>query len=81
MFGQKEVYIVGGPNGSEETIRRRYLRSRGNFWYNYKDMAHNWYLFDNSGKIPDLVANSLSKDLRVVKQEYFGFFVKSVERR
>jgi predicted ABC-type ATPase len=68
----------GGHNIPEETIRRRYLRSRSNFWYNYKDMAHNWYLFDNSSKIPDLVANSLSNDLRVVKQEYFDFFVRSV---
>ncbi|MFH1576016.1 MAG: zeta toxin family protein [Candidatus Margulisiibacteriota bacterium] len=35
----------GGHDIPEETARRRYIRSRANFWYNYKAIADNWYLF------------------------------------
>jgi len=45
----------GGHDIPEETIRRRYMRCRRNFWYNYKELADSWYLFDNSGKQPELM--------------------------
>jgi len=68
----------GGHDIPEETIRRRYLRSRSNFWYNYKDMAHNWYLFDNSSKTPELIANSIKGDLKIIDNKYFDFFRGSI---
>jgi predicted ABC-type ATPase len=69
----------GGHDIPEETIRRRYLRSRSNFWYNYKDMAHNWYLFDNSGKTPELIANSIKDNLKVIGPKHFDFFKNSIK--
>lgn len=70
---------LGGHDIPEETIRRRYFRSRSNFWYNYKNMAHNWYLFDNSGKTPELIANSINGDLKIIDRQYFDFFKGSVQ--
>lgn len=71
---------TGGHGIPEETIRRRYVRSRHNFWYNYKELADSWYLFNNSSKNPELVANSISEELIIANQDYFSFFVSSIER-
>lgn len=70
---------TGGHDIPEETIRRRYLRSRSNFWYNYKDKVDGWYLFDNSTKVPTMIANYIQGELRVIDQKYLDFFVASLE--
>ena len=64
----------GGHDIPEETIRRRYLRSRRNFWYNYRAEVDGWYLFDNSTKVPKLVANNISRELKVIDLKYLKFF-------
>src|SRR3989338_5192551 len=61
---------TGGHGIPEETIRRRHLRSRSNFWYNYKELADKWYLFDNSSKNPEMVANSVVGEMKIVDQKY-----------
>lgn len=68
----------GGHNIPEETILRRYSRSRRNFWYNYKGMVDSWHLFNNSGKIPELVANNVLAENKIIDQEYFDFFLTSI---
>lgn len=101
MLIQKEVFIVGGPNGSGKTtfvkqflpqyanvmnfvnaddiaVRRRYLRSRSNFWYNYKANADNWYLFDNSGKSPIIAAKSINGRQTILNSKYFDFYITSI---
>jgi len=72
---------TGGHGIPEETIRRRYLRSRHNFWYNYKGLADSWYLFDNSSKNPELIANSFGGDLIVADHEYYDSFIGSLEEK
>jgi len=68
----------GGHDIPEQTIRRRYLRSRRNFWYNYKDIVHRWYLFDNSSKTPELIAGNMQNELKVLSLKYFDFYKKSI---
>lgn len=69
----------GGHEIPEETIRRRYSRARRNFWYNYKELVDNWYLFNNSGKNPELVANHIKGNLKIINNNYFNFFLSSVK--
>ncbi|MBI5699625.1 zeta toxin family protein [Candidatus Saganbacteria bacterium] len=71
---------TGGHGIPEETIRRRYMRSRRNFWYNYKVLADSWYLFNNSSKNPELIANVLGDELIIADQEYFSSFIGSIEK-
>jgi len=71
---------AGGHSIPEETIRRRYGRSRNNFWNIYKDKADEWHLFDNSGKIPEIVADSLKGKLIITDKSYFDFFVRSIQK-
>lgn len=69
----------GGHDIPEETVRRRYVRSRANFWYNYKEIADNWYLFDNSSKNPVVIANSIKDMLTILNPKYYDFFITSIE--
>lgn len=64
----------GGHDIPEDTIRRRYLRSRHNFWYNYKDQVDGWYLFDNSSRIPKLVANNIKGESKVIDPNNLEIF-------
>lgn len=68
----------GGHDIPEETIRRRYVRSRRNFWYNYRGLVDNWYLFDNSSKNPVIVANSIKDKLTILTPKYFDFYLASI---
>ena len=68
----------GGHDIPEETIRRRYVRSRRNFWYNYKKLAEDWYLFNNSGKRAELIANNLKNSFNVLNHKYYDFFLSSI---
>lgn len=69
----------GGHDIPEETICRRYVRSRHNFWYNYKEMSDHWYLFNNSSNKPEIIANCSGNNLKVIDQKYFDFFKASIE--
>src|SRR3989338_3753706 len=68
----------GGHEIPEETIRRRYSRARQNFWDTYKKLIDNWYLFDNSARMPVLVANQISGRVKVINNKYFDFFINSI---
>ena len=48
--------LMGGHNVPEETIRRRYHRGLKNFFKLYSPIAHNWYFFDASARLPKLIA-------------------------
>jgi len=65
---------TGGHDIPEETIRRRYVRSRRNFWYNYSQEVDGWYLFDNSTKAPKLIANNIDQQLKVIDLKYLKVF-------
>ena len=71
----------GGHEIPEETIRRRYLRSRHNFWYNYKDLADNWYLINNSRKTPELIANRIAGQRKIISSKYFDFYLDSLKEK
>jgi len=46
----------GGHSIAEETIRQRYGRSLVNFWTGYRYEADSWFVYDNSGFAPLLLA-------------------------
>lgn len=70
---------TGGHNIPEETIRRRYVRSRHNFWYNYKNLVDGWYLFNNSGEKPKLIGKSINDNIEIEDEKCLKWFVGSLE--
>ncbi|MCK4798666.1 MAG: zeta toxin family protein [Spirochaetes bacterium] len=49
---------MGGHDVPSDVIRRRFARSKNNFWNIYKNMADYWYLFDASTDVPKLIATN-----------------------
>lgn len=48
--------LSGGHGIPEPTIRQRDERSVRNFWVEYRGTADAWYVYDNSGPRPNLIA-------------------------
>lgn len=71
---------AGGHGIPEETIRRRYVRSRMNFWNIYRKKADRWYLFDNSGSNPDLVVEHDGAGMKISNRKYYDNFVNSLQK-
>lgn len=73
---------LGGHDIPEDTIKRRFLRSRLNFWNDYRVSADAWYLLNtsndkNSG--PVLVAHMQNKKEVILNKKYLDEFTKSIE--
>ena len=45
---------LGGHDIPSDAVRRRYPRCFRNFWYVYRPVAVDWYMFDNSSASPAL---------------------------
>jgi len=69
----------GGHGIPKDTVKRRYVRSRYNFWHKYKNVANNWYLFNNSYETPELIAFSENNREIVQNKKYYNFFLNSVK--
>lgn len=52
----RDRVLKGGHDVPEDVVRRRYGRSIRNFLRDYRSEADVWNLFDNSGRVPVLVA-------------------------
>jgi predicted ABC-type ATPase len=52
----RDRVLKGGHDVPEAVIRRRFSRSIRNFLAEYRALADSWYLFDNSGRTPVVVA-------------------------
>jgi predicted ABC-type ATPase len=51
---------MGGHNIATKDVIRRYKRSFNNFWHNYRELADDWVVFDNSEIAPKLI---ISKEM------------------
>lgn len=67
----KERVAQGGHVVPAADVRRRYKKSRDNFFNHYRQLADLWYIFDNSVTPPVLIAQSeYGKEMIVEKVLY-----------
>jgi predicted ABC-type ATPase len=57
--------VQGGHSIPDETIRRRYIAGLKNLFTLYQEVVDAWWLFDNSGPEPELIALELDAVLQV----------------
>jgi len=55
----------------QAVIHRRFGRSIRNFIMDYRVLADSWYLFDNTGTRPELIAVEKAKKLRIMKPDVY----------
>jgi predicted ABC-type ATPase len=71
----RERVIKGGHDVPEAVVRRRFERSIRNFFLHYRGLADSWYLFDNSGARPSLIAFEREGEIRIIKAEIYATLV------
>jgi len=64
----RERVRKGGHSVPASDIRRRYTRSLRNLVHHYLALADEWTIFDNSGRVPRLVADGARGHARVVDE-------------
>lgn len=75
-----ERHRIGGHYVPEEDVRRRYLRSAYNMQHLYRQLADDWFLFDNSSEFsPQLIASRENGKFQIVNKRIFAEIRKEVE--
>jgi len=70
--------LKGGHNVPEEDIKRRYFRSKYNFWNLYKDLVDNWEIYYNSGAGFVQVAKSFNKEFEIINEIFYKNFIEEL---
>jgi predicted ABC-type ATPase len=63
---------AGGHNVPAQVVRRRFHRSVANFFRHYVSRADSWILFDNSARVPEIVASQDAGQLRIIDQGIYN---------
>ncbi|HEV2348905.1 MAG TPA: zeta toxin family protein [Terriglobia bacterium] len=72
----RDRVLEGGPSVPEPIVRRRYVRLIKNSLRTYRHEADGWDLFDNSGKIPFLIACKERQGSRIIDPELFNSLLR-----
>ncbi len=67
----RERVLKGGHDVPELVVRRRFERSIRNFFLYYRALADSWYLFDNSGATPNVIAFERGLELHIMNRELY----------
>lgn len=70
----------GGHNVPEADIRRRFNRSKQNFWSIYRHLVDEWHLFYNSVKGFQKVASGIGATYNTMDDELFALFCCGISR-
>jgi len=65
----------GGHDVPNADVRRRFQRSKINFWNMYKEMADNWFMYDNTNEAK-LIAIGKKKQIEIIEKENLESFIK-----
>lgn len=69
----------GGHNIPEPDIRRRYYRSKMNFWNIYRDMVDGWQLFYNGEYTTIQAACGVKHEYTIANEEAFLIFMEGIK--
>lgn len=74
----KDRVLQGGHNVPTVDIKRRFERSVERFFKNYRPLADQWMLFDNSQSKPRLIARKQSAHIDIIDKKLFAKITKRV---
>jgi predicted ABC-type ATPase len=67
----------GGHDVPETVVRRRFHRSIGNFFREYRPIVDSWHLFDNTGSTPATIAFRTGSKTRIINRDKYESLIKS----
>lgn len=68
----------GGHFVPNDAVKRRYKRSKDNFWLEYKDLVDYWYLITNNQMDFEAVAEGSLNDQVIYSTELLRSFKESI---
>lgn len=74
----RQRVMKGGHDVPEEDIRRRFVRSKENFWTVYRPLADRWHLYYNAGQSFQEVALGDPESETVVDETLFSHFKQDI---
>ena len=69
---------AGGHDIPEQDVRRRFYRSKSNFWKIYKDIADDWTMVYNGIESPSPVGTGGDGQSKVLDETLFQIFKKGI---
>ena len=75
----KDRVAEGGHDVPAEDVRRRFARSIRNFLQLYRPLLDSWMLFDNSGRIPKLIAEEKDRSENIIDRGLFENIIRDKE--
>jgi len=61
----------GGHNIPEDTVKRRYEAGLKNFFALYKPLVNNWFFYNNTGSLPELIAAQKGREEIIYKKQFW----------
>ncbi|MDD5441779.1 MAG: hypothetical protein PHZ27_06210, partial [Candidatus Omnitrophica bacterium] len=74
----KDRVAQGGHNVPVADIKRRFERSTGKFFKQYRLLADQWMLFNNEQSKPKLIARKQNAHIDVIDKSLFEKIIKKV---
>ena len=68
----------GGHNIPNDVIKRRYFRGIENLFNIYIPLAHDWAVFENSNKNPEIIAQGMFNEIQIMKRELWDTLLKFI---
>lgn len=75
----KDRVAEGGHDVSAEDVRRRFARSIRNFLHLYRPLLDSWMLFDNSDRVPKLIAEEKGSSEHIIDRGLFEKIIRDKE--
>ena len=72
---------MGGHDIAEKVVRRRFHKGTENFFKRYQGAVDSWMLFDNSGRVPYLIAERKSGKTKVSDQNLYDNVLRRMEEK
>jgi len=70
--------LNGGHHVPDVDVKRRFIRSKMNFWNQYRTLVDSWEVYDNSGKVFLPVCIGKGEDYIIFNHEIFETFREDV---
>lgn len=68
----------GGHPVPEEDVRRRFMRSRENFWHRYTPVSDQWMIYFNGGNDITLVAQQQGAEVEIISENLYTIFKRNL---
>ena len=69
---------AGGHDIPEETLERRFVKSKQNFWKIYRSLVDEWYIFDVDSRAPEIVVSG-NHETEIYSQVLYAHWLRQME--